>query len=191
LRDLIAAMRTELKPHPQSPPAAARQIAVDILRAPAAKMTIHFHLHGAIGEILLPPRSTSSRADGLWQHSCFEAFIRSAKAGGYHEFNFSPSTQWAAYQFDGYREGMRNAPGFETLPIEVRGNGHMLTLEAELDLAQSPLLGADEPWQLNVAAIVEEKDGTKSYWAVAHPAGAPDFHHPDCFVLQLPAASGT
>ena len=35
-------------------------------------------------------------------------------------------------------------------------------------------------------AVLEEKDGTKSYWALAHAADKPDFHHPDCFVAKLP-----
>jgi hypothetical protein len=44
----------------------------------------------------------------------------------------------------------------------------------------------DEKWRLGLAAILEEQDGTKSYWALAHPdAEKPDFHHPDCFAAQL------
>jgi len=34
----------------------------------------------------------------------------------------------------------------------------------------------------------EETNGRLSYWALAHPPGKPDFHHPDCFALELPAA---
>ena len=42
-------------------------------------------------------------------------------------------------------------------------------------------------WDLNLSAVLEEKDGTKSYWALAHPAGdKPDFHAPDCFAAKLP-----
>ena len=45
---------------------------------------------------------------------------------------------------------------------------------------------AEQDWRLGLSAVLEEKDGTKSYWALAHPPGAPDFHHPDCFAAQLP-----
>ena len=41
--------------------------------------------------------------------------------------------------------------------------------------------------QIGLSAVLEEKDGTKSYWALRHPPGKPDFHHPDCFALELPA----
>jgi hypothetical protein len=48
-------------------------------------------------------------------------------------------------------------------------------------------LGSAHDWRLNLSAVIEEKSGAKSYWALDHaPEAAPDFHHPDCFVLQLP-----
>ena len=52
------------------------------------------------------------RRDGLWRHTCFEAFV-AAPAGcgsGYVEYNFAPSGAWAIYRFDGYRQGMRSEP---------------------------------------------------------------------------------
>ena len=51
---------------------------------------------------------------------------------------------------------------------------------------EDPSFGAPGPWEAAICAVIEEADGTKSYWALAHPPGAPDFHHPDCFVLDLP-----
>jgi len=41
--------------------------------------------------------------------------------------------------------------------------------------------------KLGLSAVIEEADGTKSFWALAHPPGRPDFHHPDCFALTLGA----
>ena len=37
-----------------------------------------------------------------------------------------------------------------------------------------------------LSAVLEEKDGTKSYWALAHGGDKPDFHDPGCFVARLP-----
>jgi hypothetical protein len=46
------------------------------------------------------------------------------------------------------------------------------------------------PWDrsgpVGLSAVIEEADGTISYWAVAHPDGKADFHHRDCFALMLP-----
>jgi hypothetical protein len=41
-------------------------------------------------------------------------------------------------------------------------------------------------WQLDLAAVIEERGGRISYWALAHPPGKPDFHHSDCFTLEFP-----
>ena len=42
-------------------------------------------------------------------------------------------------------------------------------------------------WEFGLSAVLEETDGTKSYWAVAHPDGdKPDFHDAVCFAAHLP-----
>ena len=53
----------------------------------------------------------------------------------------------------------------------------------------SIMIDLSEPMykMLAVSAVIEETDGTKSFWALRHPPGPPDFHHPDCFALTLPA----
>ena len=45
---------------------------------------------------------------------------------------------------------------------------------------------AGREWELGLSAVLEEKDGTKSYWALAHSSEQPDFHDPGCFVARLP-----
>ena len=42
-------------------------------------------------------------------------------------------------------------------------------------------------FDLGLSAVIEDKAGEISYWALAHPEGAPDFHHGDCFALQITA----
>jgi hypothetical protein len=39
--------------------------------------------------------------------------------------------------------------------------------------------------QLALAAVIEDGNGRLSYWALGHPQGKPDFHHPDGFTLEL------
>jgi len=131
--------------------------------------------------VLLPPPALSERADGLWRTTCFELFLKRAGASSYAEYNFSPSTRWAAYWFDGYREGMRAMP-CAAPPIVERGEGFVT--RAAVHLGDSPA-GA---LLVGLSAVIEEKDGTKSYWALAHPPGKPDFHDPACFALELPAS---
>ena len=107
-------------------------------------------------------------------------------AEAYCEFNFSPSREWAAYRFDGYRQAM--AP--LTLPapdVHVGSSLQGFTLDAVVDLHALAFLGRGNQLKLGLAAVIEECNGNFSYWAIRHPCGKPDFHHPDGFVL---ASSG-
>ena len=99
---------------------------------------------------------------------------------GYREFNFSPSGEWAAFTFRGYRNGgeleVVRPPG-----IVVRRSEERL----ELDAAIHPdCLPPGRTLQLGLSAVVEDVDGALSYWALRHPPGRPDFHHADAFALQ-------
>jgi hypothetical protein len=38
---------------------------------------------------------------------------------------------------------------------------------------------------LGFTAVIEDRDGRLSYWALRHPPGKPDFHHADSFALKL------
>lgn len=150
-------------------------------------MVLTYQVYGAVP--LLPRPASGVRADDLWKATCFELFLRGWNGEGYVEFNFSPSSRWAAYGFDAYRDGMRKLPMRTTPMIEASEpeNGAAFTLRADLDW-----FGVDgQTFQTNLAAVIEERDGTKSFWALAHSAGKPDFHDPACFVLELPAAKGS
>ena len=99
----------------------------------------------------------------------------------YREFNFSPSGEWAVYDFRSYRNGgvleNERAPG-----TVVHSNTDRLELGAEIGRG---LLPHGRPLKLGLSAIVEDAAGTLSYWALRHPPGKPDFHHTDAFALQL------
>ena len=168
-----------LCPHPETPPEATLSISVIAERTGTA-LTLQYQVQGDRDAILLPARTPGQRRDGLWQTTCFEAFIRVTGAIGYHEFNFSPSSDWASYSFDAHRAGMRDAPAQPV--IELTADGMTVTL----DLSEYPDL-TDADWHVGLTAVIEEQDGTKSYWALKHPEGAPDFHDAACFVLELPA----
>ena len=41
------------------------------------------------------------------------------------------------------------------------------------------------PLLIALSAVVEQSNGSLSYWALKHPPGRPDFHHADGYVLEL------
>ena len=181
-------MRLALKLHPDSRCNAVNRIEVEAVRARPAGLVLRYVVTGTIGKLHLPSVTAPARADELWRHTCFEAFVRALPLAAYHEFNFAPSTQWAAYRFSGYREGMTVASEIGTPRIDVQSNAESYRLEAALALNGVASLPSDAVWRLGVSAVIEETSGALSYWALAHPAGRADFHHSDCFAHELSAA---
>ena len=176
-------IRAPLLLHPESRCDAVDRIDVDVVRAPTGVLGLRYVVQGRIAGIALPPPAPSARADELWRHTCFEAFFADEEGEAYSELNVSPSTLWAAYRFSGYRAGMLKAP----LPpprIELDAREDRLELRVALTLR----VGGRR--RLGLSVVIEETDGRLSYWAVAHPPGAPDFHHPDCFQVDLPPPPG-
>jgi hypothetical protein len=165
---------------------AVRTIDVRVRHERPGLLSFEYVLHAEMARIRTPPTRLPTRADGLWEHTCFEAFIATADTPRYYELNFSPSREWAIYRFDAYRDGM--SPIDVALPPEliVRRFDDRLELDATVRL---PELTAPQPvrtLQLALSAVVEEDSGTLSYWALKHAAEKPDFHHSDGFVLELP-----
>jgi len=177
-------MRMALKPHPDSPGSAVMGVVAEALRQADGGLVLSYFVTGRISELHLPPPAEPTRTDELWQHTCFEAFTCSPPTAGYYEFNFAPSTQWAAYRFSAYRKGMRIATEIDAARIDVQSGAESYALQASLDLNRT-ILPSDSPWRLGLSAIIEETGGRKSYWALAHPPGKPDFHHSDCFAREL------
>jgi len=178
-------MRLALKLHPDSHCAAVTRIDADIVRPRANTLLLSYAVSGRIGDLRLPPVTAPERADELWRRTCFEAFLRPSPGEAYYEFNFAPSTQWAAYRFESYRSGMRVADEIGAPKIDVQSAPERYALRAALEL---PRLPGAAPWRLGLSAVIEEKSGHKSYWALTHPPGQPDFHHADCFAHELPPA---
>jgi hypothetical protein len=174
-------MRQSLILHPEGRCAAVAAIEVDVARPRAGALLLSYQVTGTIGDLQIPPIAAEARTDELWRHTCFEAFVCSAPGEAYYEFNVAPSTRWAAYGFNGYRRGMRVAGEIGPPRMEVSSAVDRYTLRASFEV--TPL--AEARCRLGLAAVIEEASGRLSYWALAHPAGKPDFHRADCFTCEI------
>jgi len=140
-------------------------------RSAQGDLTLCYRLDGEIGALAIPAAKPPAAADGLWRHTCFEAFV-AGETPGYHEFNFSPSGQWAAYAFSQYREQTPWAIGKAPI-IDMAQSPRQLRLTAHIEAADLPLAGR---LRLGLTAVIESADGALSYWALRHPCARPDFH---------------
>ena len=169
--------------HPTTPCNAVRTVRVEVCRA-GTTLELHYRAEGDIEDLIVPAVCAARRTDRLWQHTCFEAFIRAGADSGYLELNFSPSTEWAVYRFTDYRTGMTDA-GAAAPGISVQCDHGFLRLDVVIDLASLPQLQRDAELKLALSAVIEEANHRLSYWALAHPAGKPDFHHAEGFALAV------
>lgn len=181
-------MRQQLRLHPDSHSVAVKNIDVEIAHPRTGRVELSYIVTGQMGSIRMPAAAANARSDGLWRHTCFEAFIHASPNAGYYEFNFSPSGQWAAYQFSSYRSGMRAANEITEVPIKMRSSPDGCALQASLSLDQFRDLPRDRSWRLGLSAVIEDATGGISYWALAHPPGKPDFHHTDSFACEFSPA---
>lgn len=170
--------------HPATLASLVESIKVTFTRTEGERLWLRYHVEMPLASLILPNEAEPTRTDGLWKTTCFEVFLRLPDGKAYIELNASSSSQWAAYRFDDYRAGMAE------LPIEVAPEIGLDASESHFALEVTyalPSEWAGRPLDLGLSAVIEELDGTKSYWALAHPPGAPDFHHGDCFVHKLAA----
>lgn len=137
-----------------------------------------FVARGDVAKIAVPTVAAPGRYDNLWKTTCFEIFW-SHDGTSYREFNLSPSTRWACYDFDAFREGMRDAPAEVEIAVEVSEGELRLTAEIRSSL---PL-----PATVALNGIIEDEDGVNRFWALAFRPGPPEFHASECRALELAA----
>lgn len=190
-----SASRGALVAHRAAPPRAALHVDVAVdLRAGVLEFA--FDVRGDVGAISLPEKSRApARRDRLWEHTCFEAFLATAEGSVYLEVNLSPSGDWALWAFDAYRAGMRAAPlerapdlalDWEPSPVEKPGRtARELRVTASLPLIEVASHLGGPPARIGLAAVIEESDGYKSYWACRHPADRPDFHRREGWTIAV------
>jgi hypothetical protein len=170
--------------HPDTPCSAVSAITVAVTRGRGGQLNLHYTVSGNPRLLRPSPERVfhGRRADDLWLHTCFEAFVRPAGGEAYVECNLAPTRDWQAYALSGYRRDRQPAETITKPEVESElGNG-------VYDLKVTWVLGeaeSDAPWQIGIAVVVEESNGAISYWALRHAPDKPDFHHGDAFALTV------
>jgi hypothetical protein len=174
--------------HPASPGPKTWRLRARLAWARDGALRLDYQIRAPRGALSLPPRTNPGRQDGLWRHSCCEAFIGLPGETAYREFNFSPSGAWALYDFADERvplpqpqvEGEGDAPG-----VRCERRLHAWRLRARIPPDLLPKRQPGAALLLGLAAVVEDRQGGLTYWALGHPRPQPDFHHPGGRLLTL------
>ena len=181
----IGKQLTELIAHPSTPNDAVRSLEVQLRTEEPGILLFQYSLDADMSRVRVPLSGAGGRADALWKHTCFEAFVAPADTPGYHEFNFSPSLDWAIYRFSAYREGMSPAEIGRAPEIFARRGDDGLELQSAVRLGDLAELRDARHLRIALAAVIEDENGRLSYWALRHPPGKPDFHHSSGIALEV------
>jgi hypothetical protein len=178
---------TILTCHPETPADAVRGIEARVSWTEDEALALTYLLTGDLSRLRIPPFRRPRRADRLWEHACFEAFLGIKGELEYYEFNFAPSGEWSAYAFRAYRDGAPLRGKSLTPGMTVRSSADSLALDVVIRADRLPIIAPRAQLRLALSAVVEDDSGRLSYWALKHPPGRPDFHHPDAFALEIEA----
>jgi hypothetical protein len=126
------------------------------------------------------------RRDGLWQSTCFEAFLSSPGQEAYWEINLSPNGDWNVYGLSAYRQNLKPAAEIKALPYCLRALEEELQISFQLNLCS--LLSPAAPLELCLTAVLDDPEHGCSYWAWRHGGTEPDFHRRASFQLLEPSA---
>lgn len=173
-----------LAAHPQSSNVPALALSARVTLAHDGALAFNYVLEGDLAGLRIPLLGTPRYAELLWQHTCFEAFARVPGQPSYYEFNFAPSREWAAFTFGSYRDRQARLEQVDPI-IDVRTLDRRLELDAVVAFERLPNPLAHRSWSIGLSAVIETSEGHVSYWALRHPSGRPDFHHPDAFAYEL------
>lgn len=163
--------------HPDCAPGPITAVSA-MIAATHAGCRARFRLEGDVALIKIPVLAPGERTDFLWQTTCFEIFWQPGSGSWYREFNLSPSSRWACYDFDDFRLNSRDGP-VDAIAIACSFTERELILEAAIacDLAL--------PARIALNAIVEDHAGNIQFWALAFPGGKPEFHAEVCRAIRL------
>lgn len=148
------------------------------------KLTIHYSLTGDIPELAIPEEAgLPERRNSIWEETCFELFLSPKDSDNYWEFNLSPAGHWNVYRFSSYREGKLEEPAFIALPFNVSTCHDALSLSLEIDLDKINM--ADQQLNTGISAVIKQRDGMITHWALTHPGARADFHLRDSLIIEL------
>jgi hypothetical protein len=154
-------------------------------------LQISYHCSAPSASLQIPPRKPAARGDGLWRTTCCELFIGLDGSSAYREFNFSPSGEWAIYDFAAYRDKVEDfalpANVAPSIAFSVTPDGWRLNAAIPAKFLYRDADEIAQATHCSITSVLEASDGGLSYWALTHPQEKPDFHDRGGFILPASA----
>lgn len=179
---MAQSVHVKLAAHHDNPQRFHQRIEATLTHRSDGGLQVIYGVHGFNLDLRVPTPHAPAPTDALWQTTCCELFVGVVGQLGYREFNFSPSGQWASLEFADTRIPAPHPFDCPAPSIEFERSDDLLKLVATLPKQALP---KGDTLRIAISAILEAEGGHHAWWALAHPAGKPDFHHHAGFVLGL------
>src|SRR5690606_28739263 len=88
-------VHAKLFPHPSTPAPRVRALRAEVAREADGALAIAFALDADLDALALGAPAAPRFVLGLWERTCFEAFVAIDGVAGYLEWNATPSREWA------------------------------------------------------------------------------------------------
>lgn len=180
-----------LHPHPADGFEGDLTLGCRVTRDGDQALRVEYRLEGDLSRLVVSGTVGAQRVDNLWKTTCLELFV-AAEGEAYAEFNLAPGGAWAAYVFERYRTGGRDAP-VPAPEVDWQMGARAWQVQARLILPAS-LCDRLRPLHAGLCAVIEWRgdespdkaagSGQLSYWAAHHAASRPDFHARESFILK-------
>lgn len=137
-------------------------------------------------ELWEKPNSSLERKIGLWEGTCFEAFLRNETTNQYLEFNFSGTGWWNAFLFEKKGQDLS-----EYLPIKIESHRFIKSkrfrsFEFSVKTSLLPFDFNQGKFSLGLSTILVNDHHEKEYFALKHLKDQPDFHDENTYLkLEL------
>jgi hypothetical protein len=163
---------------PFSDPHNLISLSADLIVRDHENLDLVFKWEDPKNNIIFAHEPHDGRFSGLWQQTCFEAFIQPYGHKNYYEFNFTLQKAWNVFSFEDYRSPQP--------PAEVpEATLTSLTAENSAVAASFHLPGAKlGRVNISLCAVIVLKDLGVTYWSVKHADSKPNFHHFESFITE-------
>jgi hypothetical protein len=180
--DMAQSVHVTLAGHASNPARFHQHVEATLTHGADGSLQITYAVHGLTLDLRIPTPHAPAPADALWRTTCCEIFLGAVGKPDYREFNFSPSGQWAAYDFVDTRQRASEPVDSQAPMLASERSEDWLRLIATLPKSALP---RGDTLRIALAVVLEANDGSLGYWALTHPPGKPDFHDHAGFVLSL------
>lgn len=174
-----------LKTYPNTNDLSDIRLQADLNLISADSFELNFKWVDLKNEIVFNQVQAAKRQMGLWQHTCFEAFIKPIQdfsTTNYYEVNFSDSGAWNLFHFTNYREPQppQELSKADLVCIDVQKNANGGLAKAIFKIKDANF----QQVKISLCAVVVTKTLGTTYWSFKHADSKPNFHHFESFIIE-------